>query len=94
MVTNMTFTSHNIQAEQKTKSKCHKIWGFHSSEDSCQGLLGYDSGSVVVQYHLHPEDGGSMVLQNVSILPEHYMASQPEDGNSKVLRNVSILPHH
>jgi len=25
---------------------------------------------------LQPEDGGSMVLQNVGILPQHYMASQ------------------
>jgi hypothetical protein len=24
-----------------------------------------------------PEDGGTMVLQNVGIIPRHYMASQP-----------------
>jgi len=26
---------------------------------------------------LHPEDGGSMDIWNVGILPQHYMASQP-----------------
>jgi len=31
----------------------------------------------VVGYHLHPEDGGSMVLRNVGILPWHYTASHP-----------------
>jgi hypothetical protein len=42
--------------------------------------------------HLHPEDGGSMFLRNVGILPQHYTALQPEDGGSIVLRNVGILP--
>jgi hypothetical protein len=27
--------------------------------------------------NLHPEDGGSMDLWNVGILPQHYMSSQP-----------------
>jgi len=27
---------------------------------------------------LHPEDGGSQVLQNVGILPYHYTASEPK----------------
>jgi len=31
-------------------------------------------GEVI--YVLHPEDGGSMVLRNVGILPQHYTASQ------------------
>jgi hypothetical protein len=25
----------------------------------------------------HPENGGSMAVQNVGILPHHYMVSQP-----------------
>jgi hypothetical protein len=56
------------------------------------------------------ENGGSMDLRNVGILPQHYIASQqrrirleslskphslhPEDGGSIVLRNVGILPYH
>jgi hypothetical protein len=33
--------------------------------------------SVVVGYnHLYPEDGGSMDLRNIGILPLHYTASQ------------------
>jgi hypothetical protein len=28
---------------------------------------------------LHPEDGGSMVLRNVGILPQHHTASQPRN---------------
>jgi len=28
-------------------------------------------------HSLHPEDGGSNVIQNVGILPQHYMATQP-----------------
>jgi hypothetical protein len=49
---------------------------------------------------LHPEDGGSMILRNVGILPHHYKISQPrrplqpEDVCSIVLRNVSFLRHH
>jgi hypothetical protein len=35
----------------------------------------------LISYHnntrRHPEDGGSMVLRNVCILPQHYTASQP-----------------
>jgi hypothetical protein len=27
--------------------------------------------------YVPPEDGGIMVLRNVSVLPQHYMASQP-----------------
>jgi hypothetical protein len=41
------------------------------------------------------EDGGSIFLRNIGILPQHYTMSQlSEDGGSKVLRNVGILPHH
>jgi hypothetical protein len=45
----------------------------------------------------HSEDGGSMVLRNVGIAPQHYTLSQsrtPEDGINIVLRNVGILPQH
>jgi len=60
--------------------------------------------------HLHPEDGGSMILRNVGILPQHCTPSQhrrprpetltkphslnPEDRGSKVFPNVGILLHH
>jgi len=60
----------------------HDIWGFHGDENSNRGLLGCD-----------PEDGGSMVLRNVGILPQKYTASKPrwpEDGSSMILRNVGI----
>jgi hypothetical protein len=30
-----------------------------------------------LQFPLHPEDGGSNVLRNVGILPQHYASSQP-----------------
>jgi len=41
------------------------------------------------------EDGGSMDLQNVDILPQRYTASEPsEDGGSMDLRNIGILPQH
>jgi hypothetical protein len=43
----------------------------------------------------NPEDGGSMDLWNLGLLPQQYMASQPsEDGGSMDLRNVGILPQH
>jgi hypothetical protein len=61
-------------------------------------------------FSLQSDDGGSMVLRNVDILPQHYTASQPrrtrleslskphslhpEDGGNMVLRNVDILPQH
>jgi hypothetical protein len=32
----------------------------------------------------HPEDGGSMDLRNVGILPQHYTASHPEDPDLDV----------
>jgi hypothetical protein len=57
---------------------------------------------------LHSEDGGSKVLRNVGILPQHYTMSpprrsrlefiskrhslHPEDGGSEALRNGGILP--
>jgi len=31
----------------------------------------------VTGHSLHSEDGGSMDLWNIGILPQHYMASQP-----------------
>jgi hypothetical protein len=51
--------------------------------------------SDVGGYQPFREDGGSKVLRNVGILPQHYTVSQrSEDGGSKVLRNVGILPQH
>jgi len=44
-----------------------EIVSFHGGEHSSRGLLDCDV--------VHPEDGGSMVLRNVGILPQHYMAS-------------------
>jgi hypothetical protein len=49
-----------------------------------------------------PEDGGSMDIWNVGILPQHCTASQhrrilhfnPEDGGSMDIWNVGILPQH
>jgi hypothetical protein len=35
------------------------------------------SGFVTPLNKSHPEDGGSMGLRNVGILPQHYTASQP-----------------
>jgi len=44
------------------------------------------------QYMASPlEDGGSIELRNVGILPHHYMASQPEDGGRMNLRNFGIV---
>jgi hypothetical protein len=34
---------------------------------------------------LHPEDGGSMVLRNVSILSQHYTASEPRTPRIQTL---------
>jgi hypothetical protein len=44
--------------------------------------------------HDYPEDGGSVDLRNVGILPQHYTSSQPEDGGSVDHPNVGILPQH
>jgi hypothetical protein len=35
------------------------------------------SSSGLWRLHFRGEDGGSMVLRNVDILPQHYTASQP-----------------
>lgn len=39
---------------------------------------------VAVFWVVTPENGGSMVLQNVGILPYYYTVHNPEDGNSNV----------
>jgi hypothetical protein len=57
------------------------------------------SSETLAFYHIttrrhNPEDGGSTVLRNFGILPQHYEVSQPEDVGSEVLRNIDILPKH
>jgi hypothetical protein len=39
----------------------------------------------------HPEDGGSMILRNVYVLPHHYMLSQPRRLHLDV-EGVSLFP--
>jgi hypothetical protein len=41
--------------------------------------------------NLHPEDGGSMDLRNVGILPQHYTASKPEDLEMNLRMTFPIL---
>jgi hypothetical protein len=41
----------------------------------------------VVMSYLEPEDRGSMVLQNIGILPLYYMASQP--GRLQIFTSVN-----
>jgi len=50
-------------------------------------MLGYNFIS------LHPEDGGSLDLRNVGILPQHYTASQPRRRGleSTVLKNEDMI---
>jgi len=38
---------------------------------------------------LHPEDGGSTVLRNTGVVPQHYMTSQP-----RIPRLESSLPEN
>jgi len=45
----------------KQSNSC-KTWGFHSGEDSSWS-------------HLHPEDGSSMDIWNIGIIPQNYTAS-------------------
>jgi hypothetical protein len=40
----------------------------------------------------YPEDGSSLVLQNVGIF--RVKSLQPEDGGSMALQNVDIVPQH
>jgi hypothetical protein len=47
----------------ETSVSYHDTTRRHNSED--------------IDFNLHPEGGSSMVLRNVGILPQHYMASQP-----------------
>jgi len=42
----------------------------------CNVTVGYQHFRGPCCLHLHPEDGGSMVIQNVGILPQHQIASQ------------------
>jgi hypothetical protein len=59
-----------------------KDWGAASSEAFTVAMCHVEvfrvvtPCSVVVGY-LHPEDGGSMDLWNVGIIPQHYTESQP-----------------
>jgi len=39
---------------------------------------------------LHPEDGGSKVLQNVDILPHQYVAHKPEDYDLNPMKTFAI----
>jgi len=55
------------------------IWGFHDGEDSFRGL----------RQPLLPEDGGSMVLLNVGILPQNYTHHNPEDLDLDVSSSTS-----
>jgi hypothetical protein len=40
-------------------------------------LVGYQRFEVPCQFHFHPEDGGSIVLQNACIFPRRYTMSLP-----------------
>jgi hypothetical protein len=44
---------------------------------SCSAVVGYEHFSGPCFLLLHPEDGGSMDLQNLGILEQHYTVSQP-----------------
>jgi hypothetical protein len=60
------------------------MWGFHGGKDSSPGLLGCNA----LQCCDKIDDGGSMDLRNVGILPQHYAASQPRRPR---LKSVSLF---
>jgi len=62
----------------------------------CSILVGYRRFRGPCCLHLQGwnEDGGSMDLWNVGILPQHNTASQPSRSRSMDLWNVGILPQH
>jgi hypothetical protein len=80
------------------------FWDFHGRDISSRGLLGCDSCNVVIGYqrfrdsccfhllsssHFHPEDGGSLGLRNVGILPQHYVMSQSSKPRPEVAELIS-----
>jgi len=54
----------------------YKIRGFYGYWDRIHGFLSCCTicHMMWVGVHINPEDGGSLVLLNVSIHPSHYMA--------------------
>jgi hypothetical protein len=49
----------------------------------CSFVVGYQSFGGPCCLH-HPEDGGSMVLWNICILPQHYTVSKLQDVRSNI----------
>jgi hypothetical protein len=58
----------------------------------CSNVVGYKHFWGLC-FHLHPEDGGSMVLQNVSILPQHYMVSQSRKTLTRIPGYPEVYVH-
>jgi hypothetical protein len=54
-------------------------------------VVGYQRFGGPCCLHLYPECGGSMVLRNAGILPQHYNASQPRRTRTEAIREVSVL---
>jgi len=42
-------------------------------------------------YSLHPEDGGSMTLRNICIIPHHYSVSHPKRSRHIDLNSVQNI---
>jgi hypothetical protein len=50
------------------------------------------TNSAQWNYHIHFEDGGSMDLRNVDILPQHYTTSQPwRPRNFAAVKTLKLL---
>jgi hypothetical protein len=60
----------------------------HGGNVSRRGLLGCASSISSVSSSLHHEDGSSMALWNVGILPQHYTASQPRRPRVEIIQTV------
>jgi len=52
-----------------------EFWGFHSGD--VEVFWAVTLCSALVGDHIQGEEGGSMDLWNVGILPQHYTVSQP-----------------
>jgi hypothetical protein len=62
------------------------ILGFQGGEDSKRSLLGYNAVKS-----LHPESGGSIVIRNVHIPPQHNIASQPGRAALEFYTDIQLL---